>query len=136
MTNREYLNGIVDYLNKATNRKYQVKILVLDINYRAVGSLGTITREEGIIAIVSNDFDKSVLNENIIGEPEYFKDFYETGKFIYCFGPYEKTLDLLKVLDDEANIECFYGFENYFDDFISKKGFTKTLKITNNVWYE
>lgn len=135
MTNWEYLDSIVNYLNSVTDRKYKMTVLTLKINYKAVGILGTITKEEVIVAIVSSDFDEKTLSENIIGEPESFEHFYENRKFIYCFGPYENVMEILKVLAEPAIIQNFYGLEGFFDELIKDKGFSKSYKIINNVWY-
>ena len=132
LTNKDYLNLIVRYLNSVTNKEYKMKVFVLPINYKAVGNIGTITREEGIIAIVSKYFDENCLDERIIGEPEYFKNFYETGDFIFCFGPYENTMDLIKTLNAKADIKNFYGFDKFYERFLLSNELVRKYKINNN----
>lgn len=134
ITNREYLEDLINYLNENTEKHYKLECFTLklpNIEYdnKMHKWVEKGTKGAGVIAIISNDFDfieLSVLHNKQLISPEEYKNFYLESDFILCFGPSEEALNFNGILDSEAKISNFYGLnDSLFEDFVNEKGYTE-----------
>lgn len=121
MTIKEYLQSIVNELNKESDKEYEVRCFVYPVEYQLYGTKhdypvgGAGTKEEGVIAIAAKDFVTDGMFQGYLCYPEEHPDFYEKGNFILCYGPSAKLTDFDTFMQtDITEIDSYkeyYGLE-------------------------
>ncbi len=118
VTIKDYLENIVKKLNNKTEKEYVIRCFSYPIVYEFYGShkdsaLGYNTKQEGIIAITTKNFDVKNIFQGYLCYPEEYSDFYEKGDFILCFGPDESLLNFEQILEEPISdldmCNYFYG---------------------------
>ena len=121
MTIREYLEEIANYMTERNGVLYSVKCFNYPVEKVGIGTHSDEPVErykpeyEGVIGISREDFVPETMFQGYLCYPWEYPEFYETGKFIKCFGP-RNDLNFEEVLNSEFNEDkcTIYGLPDDF----------------------
>ena len=121
MTVKEYLEEIAKYMTERNGVPYLVKCFNYPVQKVGIGTHSDEPVEnykpefEGVIGVSREDFVPETMFQGFLCYPYEYPEFYETGKFIKCYGP-RKDLNFEEILNSEIDIEkCnFYGLPSDF----------------------